>query len=149
MKSPFLMWKCGHQRTQWVWHILCDLTAIPTPGNVWTQFRPKIRGKLWLPCYVHMFPRSRYASFAGYLELQKNRPFFNRKSSFFRGDSPFFLHFQWNIEGKVGIDIYIGVWIRWRPDNVCQRRWWKICNWARLEQVQDTLHFIGNSTLFQ
>ena len=29
-----------------------------------------------------------------YLELQNEWPFFNRKSSFFRGNSPFFLHFQ-------------------------------------------------------
>ena len=29
-----------------------------------------------------------------YLKLQNNRPFFNTKSSFFRGNSPFFLHFR-------------------------------------------------------
>ena len=32
-----------------------------------------------------------------YLELQKRRPFFNRKSSFFRGKSTSFLHFQYRI----------------------------------------------------
>ena len=34
------------------------------------------------------------ASDAEYLELQKIRPFFNTKSSFFRGNSLLFLHFQ-------------------------------------------------------
>ena len=29
-----------------------------------------------------------------YLELQNEWPFFNTKASFFRGNSPFFLHFQ-------------------------------------------------------
>ena len=32
-----------------------------------------------------------------YLELQKKWPFFNRKSSFFRGDSPLSLHFQMKV----------------------------------------------------
>ena len=31
---------------------------------------------------------------APYLKSQNKWPFFNRKSSFFRGNSPFFLHFQ-------------------------------------------------------
>ena len=38
-----------------------------------------------------------------YLELQNDRPFFNIKSSLFRGNSPFFLHFQWGKIEKVGI----------------------------------------------
>ena len=38
--------------------------------------------------------RAAVASAVAYLELQNNRPIFNRKSSFSRGSSPLFLHFQ-------------------------------------------------------
>ena len=40
-----------------------------------------------------------------YLELQKRRPFFNRKSSFFRGKSTSFLHFQYRIPHYLCISI--------------------------------------------
>ena len=36
-----------------------------------------------------------------YLKSQNHRPFFNTKSWFFRGDSPFFLHFQRRKSGKI------------------------------------------------
>ena len=35
---------------------------------------------------------------APYLESHNKRPFFNTKSSFFRGNSPLSLHFQWKIQ---------------------------------------------------
>ena len=44
-----------------------------------------------------------------YLELQKNRPFFNRKSSFFRGNSPLSLHFQQKVPGEKGISMQFAV----------------------------------------
>ena len=37
-----------------------------------------------------------------YLEWQNIWPFVNKKSSFFRGDSPFFLHFQYTYSKNVG-----------------------------------------------
>ena len=36
--------------------------VIPTPVNMYTQFRPKIRCKLWLLLCIHI-PRSRYGGF--------------------------------------------------------------------------------------
>ena len=44
-------------------------------------------------CYRHRSPSPMSMQWE-YLELQNNLPVFNRKSSFFRGDSPPFLHFQ-------------------------------------------------------
>ena len=43
----------------------------------------------------------------GYFQLQNEWPFFNMLSSFFRGNSPFFLRFQQKKSGKVGIYIAI------------------------------------------
>ena len=38
-----------------------------------------------------------------YLELQNKWPFFNKRSSFFRGNSRFSLHFQWKTQKTVGL----------------------------------------------
>ena len=42
-----------------------------------------------------------------YLELQNKWPFFNKESSFFRGNSPLFLHFQQR--NSIKVEIYVAI----------------------------------------
>ena len=76
-------------------------TRATHPGTACLGFAPRPAARTsWTPRRV---PPSLHLCSA-YLELQNDRPFFNRKSSLFRGNSPISLHFQ---SKKVGIYIVI------------------------------------------
>ena len=65
------------------------ISSIPTPVNMYTQFRPIIRGKLWLLLCIHI-PRSRYLPAGQQWHLQSERDLsITGMYIQYRNDSPF------------------------------------------------------------